>query len=140
MDGRSAISRALYSEKSEGQKERTQKHRLDMPERTVWLFHHHHHHHHHHQSLNREGRWGTTDDFATICLHFSPFSTALWDLPNSRPVHSLMLPSYVFLCLPCLLPPFIVPCKILVSWCFEPSQPQRIASELKKTKKLRFIS
>ena len=22
-------------------------------------------HHHHHQSLNREGRWGTTDDFAT---------------------------------------------------------------------------
>ena len=23
----------------------------------------HHHHHHHHQSLNWEGRWGTTDDF-----------------------------------------------------------------------------
>ena len=23
-----------------------------------------HHHHHHHQSLDREGRWGTTDDFA----------------------------------------------------------------------------
>ena len=22
-------------------------------------------HHHHHQSLNREGRWGTKDDFAT---------------------------------------------------------------------------
>ena len=44
-------------------------------------------HHHHHQSLNREGRWGTTDDFATISLHFSLFSTALWDLPNSRPVH-----------------------------------------------------
>ena len=45
-----------------------------------------HHHHHHHQSLNREGRWGTTDDFATSFLHFSLFSTALWDLPNSRPV------------------------------------------------------
>ena len=42
------------------------------------------HHHHHHQSLNLEGRWGTTDDFATSFLHFSLFSTALWDLPNSR--------------------------------------------------------
>ena len=38
--------------------------------------------HYHHQSLNREGRWGTTDDFATSFLHFSPFSTALWDLPT----------------------------------------------------------
>ena len=45
-------------------------------------------HHHHHQSLNREGRWGTTDDFTTSFLHFSLFSTALWDLLNSRPVHS----------------------------------------------------
>ena len=44
--------------------------------------------HHHHQSLNREGRWGTTDDFATSFLHFSLFSTALWDLSNSKPVHS----------------------------------------------------
>ena len=48
-------------------------------------------HHHHHQSLNREGRWGTTDDFSTSFLHFSLFSTALWDFPNSRPVHSLVL-------------------------------------------------
>ena len=31
---------------------------------------HHHHHHYHHQSLNSEGRWGTTDDFATSFLHF----------------------------------------------------------------------
>ena len=60
--------------------------------------------HHHHQFLNREGRWGTTDDFATSFLHFSLFSTALWDLPNSRPVHSLMLSSHLFLCPPCLLP------------------------------------
>ena len=29
-----------------------------------------HHHHHHHQSLNFEGRWGTTYDFATSFLHF----------------------------------------------------------------------
>ena len=27
------------------------------------------HHHQHHQSLNREGRWGTTDDFATSFPH-----------------------------------------------------------------------
>ena len=52
-----------------------------------------HHHHYHHQSLNDEGRWGTTDDFATSFLHFSLFSTALWDLTNSRPVHCLMLSS-----------------------------------------------
>ena len=52
--------------------------------------------------------WGTIDDFATSFLHFSLFSTALWDLPNSRPVHSLKLSSHLFLCLPCLLPPFTV--------------------------------
>ena len=52
--------------------------------------------HHHHQSLNREGRWGTTDDFATSFLHFSLFSTALWDLPNCRPVHCLTLSSHFF--------------------------------------------
>ena len=44
-----------------------------------------------HLSLNREGRLGTTDDFTTSFLHFSLFSTALWDLANSRPVNSLML-------------------------------------------------
>ena len=57
------------------------------------------HHHHYHQSLNRGGRWGTTDQFATSFLHFSLFSTALWDLPNSKPVHSLMLSSHLFFCL-----------------------------------------
>ena len=29
-------------------------------------------HHHHHQSLNREGRWGTTDDFGNQFSTFSP--------------------------------------------------------------------
>ena len=66
-----------------------------------------HHCHHHHLSFNREGWWGTTDDFATSFLHFSLFSTALWDLANSRPVHFLMLSSYLFLFQPFLLPPFI---------------------------------
>ena len=31
---------------------------------------HHHRHHHHYQSLNREGRWGTTIEFATRFPHF----------------------------------------------------------------------
>ena len=73
------------------------------------------HHHHHHLTLNREGRWGTTDDFTNSFLNFSLFSTALWDLQNSRPVHSLMLSSYLFLCLPCLLPPFTVPRKMVLA-------------------------
>ena len=69
--------------------------------------------HHYHLSLNRGGRWGTTDDFTICFLHFSLFSAALWDLANSRPFQSLMLSSHLFLCLPCLLPPFTVPCKMV---------------------------
>ena len=73
-------------------------------------------HHHRHLSLNREGRWGTTDDFATIFLHLSLFSAALCDLACSRPVHhSLMLFSHLFLCLPCLLPPLTVSCKMVLA-------------------------
>ena len=59
-----------------------------------------------HLSLNRWGRWGTTDNFTTSFLHFSPFSTALWDLANSRPVYILMLSSTLFFRLPWLLTPF----------------------------------
>ena len=71
-------------------------------------------HLHHHLSLNRKGRWGTTDDLTNSFLHFSLFSTALWELADSRPVHSLMLSSHLFLCLPCLRPPFSVPCKMVL--------------------------
>ena len=85
---------------------------INLPKTTQNIVHHHHHHH---QSLNREGRWGTTDDFATSFLHFPLYSTALWDLPKSRPVHSLMLSSHLFLCLPCLLPPFTLPCKMVLA-------------------------
>ena len=53
---------------------------------------------HHHLSVNHEGRWGTTDDFATSFLHFSLFSTALWDLANSKPVY--LFPDVVFPPLP----------------------------------------
>ena len=72
-------------------------------------------HHHHHLSHNGEGRWGTTDDFATTFLHFSLFSTALWDLADSRPVHCLMLSSHLFLCLPCFLPRFTMPFKMVLA-------------------------
>ena len=65
-------------------------------------------------SRNRESRWGITDDFATSFLHFSLFSIALWDLANPRP-HFLMLSSHLFLCLPCLLPHFTVPCKMVLA-------------------------
>ena len=50
-----------------------------------------------HLSFNREGRWGTTDDFTTSFLQFSLFSTALLDMTNSRPVHFLVLSSSLFL-------------------------------------------
>ena len=56
-----------------------------------------------HLSLNREGRWGITDDFTASFLHFSLFSTALLDLANSGPFHSPMLSSHLFLCLSCLV-------------------------------------
>ena len=58
---------------------------------------------------------GTTDDFTPSFLHFSLFSTALWDLANSGPVHSLMSSSHLFLCLSCLLPPFTVLCKMILA-------------------------
>ena len=76
---------------------------------------HHHHHHNHHLSLNREGRWGTTDDFATSFLHFPCSPLPSGTLANSRHVHSLMLFSHLFLCLPYLLPPFTVPCKMALA-------------------------
>ena len=68
-----------------------------------------------HLLLNREGFWGTTNEFTTSFLHFSLFCTALFDLANSRLVHSQMLSSHLFFCLPCLLPPFTVPCKMVLA-------------------------
>ena len=58
---------------------------------------------------------GAQHDFATSFLHFSLFSTALWDLANSWPVHSLMPLCHLLLCLPCLLSPFTVPCKMVLA-------------------------
>ena len=68
-----------------------------------------------HLFLNREGRWGTTNDFGTSFFQLSLFSTALLDLSISRPAYSLMLSSHLSLCLPCLLLPFTVPCKMVLA-------------------------
>ena len=62
--------------------------------------------------IKDDGHRGTTDEFATIPFHFVLFSAALVELTNSISVHSLILSSHLFLCLP-LLFPFTVPCRIV---------------------------
>ena len=83
-----------------------------------------------HLFLSRGGHWGTTDVFTSSFLHFSLFSAALSGLTISRPVHSLMLSSHLFFCLPCLLPPFTVPCKMETWWTGDMSIPLLFASLL----------
>ena len=63
--------------------------------------------------ITLEGRRGTTDEFATIPLHLVLFSAALVELSKSIPVHSLILSSHLFFCLPLFLFPFTVPCRIV---------------------------
>ena len=60
------------------------------------------------------GRRGTTDEFATIPFHLDLFSATLVELAKSIPVHSLILSSHLFFCLPLFLFPFTVPCKIFL--------------------------
>ena len=55
------------------------------------------------------GRWGTTDEFATVPFHLDLFAAALVELAKSIPVHSLILSSQLFFCLPLFLFPFTVP-------------------------------
>ena len=45
-------------------------------------------------------RWGTTVDLTTSFLHSSRFSAFRSMIFHSRPIHSLMLSSHRFLCLP----------------------------------------
>ena len=59
------------------------------------------------------GRRGTTDEFATILFHLDLFSAALVELAKFIPVHSLILSSHLFFCLPLFLFPFTVPCRIV---------------------------
>ena len=65
------------------------------------------------QYLNPGSRRGTTDDVATIPFHPSLSSAALRESSNPIPVHSLMLSSHLFFCLPLLRVPFTVPCRIV---------------------------
>ena len=63
--------------------------------------------------ITLEGRRGTTDEFATTPFHLDLFSAALVELAKSIPVHSLILSSHLFFCLPLFLFPFTVPCSIV---------------------------
>ena len=57
---------------------------------------------------------GTTDDFATVPFHhLFLFSVPLVKLPKSIPVHSLRFLSHLLYCLPFLVFPFAVPCRII---------------------------
>ena len=58
-------------------------------------------------------RWATAD-FTTSFLHSSRF-LAFRSIFHSKPVHSLMLSSHLFLCLPLCLPPWTVPCRIVLA-------------------------
>ena len=55
---------------------------------------------------------GTTDEFETIPFHLVLFSAALVELAKYIPVHSLVLSSHHFICLPLFLFPFTVPCRL----------------------------
>ena len=64
--------------------------------------------------MTSEGCRGTTDEFATILFLLELlFSAALVELAKSIPDHSLILSSHLFFCLPPLLFPFTVPCRIV---------------------------
>ena len=63
--------------------------------------------------ITLEGRRGTTDKFATIPFHLDLFPAALVERAKSIPVHSLILSSQLFFCLPLFLFPFTVPCRIV---------------------------
>ena len=60
-------------------------------------------------------RWGATDDLATSSLHSSRLSVFLMAAPSVMPVHSGMLSSHLFFCLPRLRPPCTVPSRIVLA-------------------------
>ena len=67
--------------------------------------------------IKGDGHRATTDEFATIPFRLvlaALVSAALVELTNSIPIHSLILSSHLFLCLP-LLFPFPVPCRIVIA-------------------------
>ena len=64
-----------------------------------WLFHHH-------LSLNREGRWGITDDFTTSFLHFFPDLDRPLGLGELQACPFTDVVFHPLPLLPCLLPPW----------------------------------
>ena len=68
-----------------------------------------------HLSCGLADRWGTTVDFTTNFLHSSRFLAFRHMMFHWRPVHSLMLSSHRFLCLPVRLPPYTVPCRMVLA-------------------------
>ena len=60
-------------------------------------------------------RWGATDDLATSSLHSSHLSVFLMAASSVMPVHSGVLSSHLFFCLPVLLLPCTVPCRIVLA-------------------------
>ena len=60
-----------------------------------------------------EGSRGDGGGFATIPFHLDLFSAALVELAKSISVHSLILSSHLFFCLPLFLFPFTVSCRIV---------------------------
>ena len=84
----------------------------------------------------------------------SPLPSETW-LRFERCVHSLMMSSHLFFCLPCLLPPFTVPCKTVLarpdnqetcpcrcSMCFfissKPESPNHDSQTIVKRRKLQW--
>ena len=66
-----------------------------------------------HSSRVLKGRWGIKDDRTTTFLHSSLSSDFRKASLNPNPVHSDTLSSHLFFCLPFLLPPCTVPCRII---------------------------
>ena len=65
------------------------------------------------QSLNLGGRRGSTDYVATIPFHPALFSAVLRRSPSPISVHSLMLSCHHLFCLPLLVAPSTVPCRLV---------------------------
>ena len=70
---------------------------------------------HLHLSCSLMDRRGPTDDLATSSLHSSRLSAFLMAAPSVMPVHSRMLSSHLFFCLPLLHLPCTVPCRIVLA-------------------------
>ena len=86
--------------------------------------------------ITLEGRRGTTDEFATIPFHLVLFSAALVELAKSIPVHTLILSSHLFFCLPLFLFPLTVPCRIVIA---KPEDLEKWPNHLVQTRKSKYM-